>query len=153
MTSRQKVRLPKVGWYEKVSLPELGIPPIFAKVDTGAKTSALHAFRVDPYEQDGVKRVSFSIHPYAHSDEAITCDAEVHDFRAVTDSGGHTEERFVIKTLVQLGDHIWPIEVTLTNRDNMSFRMLLGRSALRHRFLVNPAKKCLFSKRKKKDKL
>lgn len=148
MTLRKK-KLPKVGWYEWITLSDLGLPPILAKVDTGAKTSALHAFRIDLFEENGIKKISFGIHPYKHSNEAITCEAELHDYRSVTDSGGHTEERYVIRTPITLGDQTWPIEITLTNRDNMSFRMLLGRSALRHRFLVNPAKKCLASKRKK----
>ncbi len=149
---KTKKRLPRVGWYEWVSLPDLGLPPILAKVDTGAKTSALHAFRVDYFEKNGIKKVSFGIHPHKHSNRAVTCEAEVLDYRQVTDSGGHTEARCVIKTTLLLGETAWPIEITLTNRDNMAFRMLLGRSALKHRFLVNPAKKCLLSKKiKKKD--
>ena len=141
-----KKRLPKIGWYEWVSFSNLPIPPILAKIDTGAKTSALHAFRIDPFETQGVKKVSFSLHPDPHANTAVTCTADVLDYRTVTDSGGHTEERYVIKTPIQLGELIWPIEITLTNRDNMSFRMLLGRSALRHRFLIHPGKKCLMGK-------
>ncbi|MBI5447099.1 MAG: ATP-dependent zinc protease [Gammaproteobacteria bacterium] len=143
-TAPKKKRLPKIGWYEWVTLPGLGLPPILAKIDTGAKTSALHAFRLDFFEENGIKKVSFSLHPYPHSTEAFSCEAEIYDYRNVTDSGGHTEKRYVIKTPVHLGKHTWPIEITLTNRDNMSFLMLLGRSALRRRFLINPARKCLF---------
>lgn len=138
----------EIGWYEPVELKALGLPPIMAKIDTGAKTSALHAFRVEVFEKSGVKWVAFSIHPFRHSSQTVDCEAEVIDYRAVTDSGGHREKRYVIKTPVTLGDRCWPIEITLTNRDNMSFRMLLGRSALKPAFLVNPAKKCLSIKPK-----
>ncbi len=148
-----KKKLTRIGWQEWVSFPALKLPPILAKVDTGAKTSALHAFRVDPFVENGVQKISFSIHPFPGRNEAVTCIAEVCDYRAVTDSGGHTEERYVIKTEVELGHHHWPVEITLTNRDNMSFLMLLGRTALRHRFLIHPNKKCLLTSHLNQDSL
>jgi len=143
-------RLSQIGWYEWVSLPQLGLPAILAKVDTGAKTSALHAYRIETVEKKGATFVSFSLHPERHSTKSVDCEAELFDRRVVMDSGGHVEERYVIKTLLVLGEQTWPIEVTLTNRDTMSFRMLLGRTALRNRFIINPAKQCLMGKNKKK---
>lgn len=129
-----------VGWREWVALPELGIHRIKAKVDTGARTSALHAFEVDKYRGADGLRVRFLIHPLQNNlDQVVECDAAVIDERMVTDSGGHREKRLVIETLLHIADYAWPIEMTLTNRDTMKFRMLLGRTALRRRILVNPA--------------
>ena len=130
--------LPIIGWREWVALPELGVDKLRCKVDTGAKTSALHAFYVDPYEVNGITMVRFGLHP----DEKTTsiekhCEAIVIDQRSVTDSGGHSEQRFVIRTAVVLGRETWPIELTLTNRDTMKHRMLLGRTAIMDNFLVD----------------
>jgi len=136
-----------IGWREWVALPEINIPRIKAKVDTGARTSTLHAFDVVPFEQDGQKMVRFSVHPEQHSlDYVVTCELPVIDCRIVTDSGGHREERFVIVTPIKLGNTVWPIEMTLTNRDTMKFRMLLGRTAMKKRFIVDPAKSYLCGK-------
>ncbi|MFZ2315404.1 MAG: ATP-dependent zinc protease [Gammaproteobacteria bacterium] len=134
-------KLPLIGWREWVGLPDLGINKIKAKVDTGARTSALHAFSLRPFIENGKDRITFDIHPMQHNiDHIITCTADVIDKREVTDSGGHTEERFVIQSLITIAGQTWPIEITLTERENMLFRMLLGRSALRKRFVVNPAR-------------
>lgn len=135
-----------VGWREWLSLPELNIPRIKAKVDTGARTSALHAFFVEPFEQDGQKMVRFGVHPLPkQSSVEIICQSPIKDFRQVRDSGGHQEMRYVIETQIKLGERIWPVEMTLTNRDNMKFRMLLGRTAMQ-RMAVVPDQSYLFGR-------
>lgn len=137
---------PTIGWREWLSLPQLQIPRIKAKVDTGARTSALHAFDLDYFEHDAVLMVRFKVHPLQRDTHCtIEAIAPVVDKRAVRNSGGHAQERPVIKTQAVLGPQRWDIELTLTNRDVMGFRMLLGREAVRHRFLVDPGKSYLLS--------
>lgn len=139
MKSDQKPRI-IVGWREWISLPELHIPAIKAKVDTGARTSALHAFKIKTYREKGKFRVRFGIHPLQkRTDLEIICHADIVDRRMVTDSGGHRELRWVICTPIRIQQMEWPIEMTLTNRDKMNFRMLLGRMALHEQLVVNPA--------------
>lgn len=138
------------GWREWVSLPELGIARIKAKVDTGARTSAVHAFELRPYTENGRERVEFRIHPEQNDNNTVvTCNADVLDKRVVTDSGGHREERFVIRTELKIGKNRWPIEATLTARDDMLFRMLIGRTALHGRALVNPTRSYVVGKKMK----
>ncbi len=128
-----------IGWREWVALPELNLPAIKAKVDTGARTSALHAFLIEPYNEDGRDMLRFMIHPIQqYQDLAVECHCPVFDYRKVTDSGGHSEMRYVIQSDVVIGGREWPIELTLTNRDTMRFRMLLGRRAMEDRFIVDP---------------
>jgi hypothetical protein len=108
------------------------------KVDTGAKTSCLHAFQLEPFMKEGEEWLRIFVHPKQESLEEHICEAKVHDKREVTDSGGHTEVRYVIKSRLVLGSFDQEVELTLTNRDTMKFRMLLGRQAMRDHFLVNP---------------
>ena len=148
MPINKKKRKTVLGWREWVSLPDLGISQIKAKVDTGARTSALHAFQVTPFTEDGRDRVAFRMHPVQkNNDTIIDCVTDVIDRRVVTDSGGHKEERYVVRTELAIGKYRWPIEATLTSRDDMLFRMLLGRTALKGRALVNPARSYVIGKK------
>ncbi len=150
---RKELKLLMVGWREWLALPQLGIAQIKAKVDSGARTSALHAFAIKPFKHQNKHYIRFKIHPLQRcKDVTIDCAAEVQDIRWVTDSGGHKERRYVIKTILQLGETDWPIELTLTNRDSMSFRMLLGRTAMKKRVIVNPAASFLLIKNTNKDR-
>ncbi|MCL4766627.1 MAG: RimK/LysX family protein [Hyphomicrobiaceae bacterium] len=129
-----------IGWAEWVALPDLGLPAIKAKVDTGARTSALHAFQVEPFGPPSTPMVRFGIHPIpGRTDVVITCSAPVIDQREVTSSNGERETRCVIATSVSIGERSWPIEVTLANRETMAYRMLLGRQAIRGDVRVDPA--------------
>ena len=128
-----------LGWREWAGLPDLGIPTIKCKVDTGARSSALHTFHLESFNHLGREWVRFGIHPQQHdTNSEVWCEAPVLDIRNVTDSGGHTSERYFIATRVELGSIVVPMELSLTSRDTMLFRMLLGREALRGRFLVDP---------------
>lgn len=128
-----------LGWREWVALPDLGVEAIKAKLDTGARTSSLHAFGMVRYEDEGTAMVRFAIHPRQRSDAGtVEVEVEVVDERWVRNSGGTRELRPVIETDVRVGDDRWTIELTLTRRDEMGFRMLLGRQALRRRALVDP---------------
>jgi ribosomal protein S6--L-glutamate ligase len=131
-----------VGWQEWCALPDLRIPAIKAKVDTGAKTSSLHAFDIEPYRKNRKKYVKFTLHPIQNNDKIqVVSRALVIDERDVISSNGHKERRYVIETALELGDYTWDIEITLSNRDLMKFRMLLGREALAGQVVVDPAKK------------
>ena len=148
------MNLTPIGWREWLSLPQLGIAHLKAEVDTGARTSALHAFYVEPFRAQGIEMVRFGIHPLQRrTDIVIECTAAVLDRRDVTDSGGHREMRYVIETLMKLGGDSWPLQLTLTNRDSMRFRMLLGRAALEDRFMVVPSASYLLGRRQRRGML
>ncbi len=146
-----KKRVKKViGWREWVRLPDLNVGRIKAKIDTGARTSALHAFKITPFTKDGAAYVRFQVHPLQRLRKPeITCVALVIDHRGITDSSGRVEQRYVIRTTLKLGKLRWPIELTLTNRDQMGFRMLIGRQALRRRYLVDTGRSFIARKKKK----
>jgi len=134
-----------IGKEEWCGLPDLGLPAIKARVDSGAKTSSLHAFNIHPFEEGGNRYVHFDIHPLQDSRKVIqSCRGLVVDQRNVKSSSGEKERRHVIKTPISLGNEIWEIEITLTNRDSMGYRMLLGREAMQERVLIDPyASLCL----------
>ncbi len=142
----------KIGWREWASLPLLGVSRIKAKIDTGARTSAIHTEKIEVfYDSRGRLRVRFLILPLQNKTTKKICEADVIDRRIVSDSGGHRELRWVIQTPVKIGSCLWPIELTLTNREKMRFRMLLGRSALSH-CQIFPSKSYLCKDRLKKRK-
>ena len=135
-----------IGWREIVTLPNLGISQIKAKIDTGARSSALHAFPVEKFQREGQEMIHFQVHPYQRDTEhTITAEAKLLEYREIRPSSGKTQLRPVILTNVELDNVQWQIELTLTNRDVMGFRMLLGRQAVRDRFLVDPGKSFLQS--------
>ena len=132
--------LPMLGWREWVGLPALNIAHIKAKIDTGARSSALHAYTIDPYRKGGQRWVMFAIHPLQkQTDVSIECHAPIKDRRLVTDSGGHKQRRYVIETQLALGPSLITAEMTLTNRDSMLFRMLIGRTTMNHSFIIDPS--------------
>lgn len=145
-STKASVTLPIIGWRERVALPQLNIEQIKAKIDTGARSSALHAFKIEEFELNNKLMIRFQVHPRQRDNKYIVmAEAELLEYRKVTSSGGHAQIRPVILTTVQLGMKQWPIELTLTNRDVMGFRMLLGRQALRERFVIDPGKSFLQS--------
>lgn len=143
----RSAELPVVGWREWIALPDLGVEAIKAKIDTGARSSSLHAFDLRTFERDGRRWVRFNVHPLQRSAKpTITAEAELLEYRKVRSSGGHVTNRPVVLTTARLLGRSWTIELTLTGRDAMGFRMLLGREALRGRFLVDPGRSFLGGK-------
>ncbi|HEV7564793.1 MAG TPA: RimK/LysX family protein, partial [Microbacteriaceae bacterium] len=133
-----------VGWREWVSLPGIGVPWIKAKLDTGARSSALHAFDIEELASKDGDRVRFRVRPWQKSEEdVVVVECPVHDRRTVRSSSGHTEERIVVLLDVELFGRTVTAETTLSNRDQMGFRMLIGREALRQGFIVNPSESFL----------
>lgn len=154
MVKHKKSSLPVIGWREWIGLPDLEIKMIKVKVDTGARSSSLHAFNQRVFEKDGVQWVRFQVHPVQRkSDKTVEVQAEIVEFRSVRSSSGKTSMRPVILTNVTLLGFTWPVELTLARRDEMGFRMLLGREAFRGRFLVNAGKSFYNGKPKRKRKI
>ena len=140
-----------IGRLESIALPDLGIGWLKVRVDTGAKTSSLHVDNIKKIMVDGIQIITFDIHPDLHNvDSIVPCHAPISDIRNVKSSNGTLEERYVIETPIVLGDESWMIEITLTDRSDMSYLMLFGREAIGSKFLVDPAKVFLRSKRKPK---
>lgn len=142
-----------IGWEEWCAFPKLGLDAIKAKVDTGARTSCLHAFDIKIYKKEGKKIVKFGIHPIQQNSKIIRyCKAPLIDYRYVTNSGGGKEKRYVILATLEVAGRLKKIEVTLTKRDNMAFRMLLGREALRKcHLIVDVSKSCVLGKKTKQE--
>lgn len=139
--SSNKSHLPIIGWREWISLPELGIPRIKAKVDTGARSSSLHAFDIQTFTRDGEDWVRFKVHPVQRNDDTeVAVETKMLESRSVRSSSGVASVRPFILTNVQLLGFTWPVELTLADRKRMGFRMLLGREAVRRRFFVDPGK-------------
>ncbi len=135
-----------IGWREWVSLPDLGLVAIKGKVDTGAKTSSLHAFDMKLESKGKKSFVLFKVQPLQHDlSVVVSCRALLVDRRVVSDSGGHKEERFVIRTTIVLGGLKRRIELTLSNRESMKYRMLIGRGALKY-FYIDPSQSYLSGK-------
>ncbi len=149
MRKKDKIR---IGWQEWVSLPYLNIPAVKAKIDTGAKTSSIHAFNIEPYQRGNKEYVKFIIHPLqGNTSIDIVCHAPVIDIRGVMSSNAHVENRYVIKSELCLGDRKWEIELTLSDRDPLRYRMLLGREALRSKVLIDPSKSLCVTKYTKRE--
>ena len=133
--------LPIMGWREWLSLPDLGISHLKAKIDTGARSSSLHALDIETFTRDENVFVRFQDHPAQRSQKkTVKCEAKVHDVRHIRSSSGETQERIVILTNVRWKNTVWPVEMTLADRSQMGFRMLVGREAMRGRILVHPGK-------------
>lgn len=138
-----------IGWEEWIDFPDLGLPAVKAKVDTGAKTSALHATQIEPFKKDGVNYVRFTVHPIQKNrDIKIKCEAPLHDHRFITSSNGRKEKRYVIQAKFIIGAVEFTSDLTLTSRFGMSFRMLLGKEALiKGKMVIDPSKKFLMGKK------
>ena len=142
--SREKKPPEIIGWREYVSLPDLGVPRLRAKIDTGARTSALHAVDLEPLERDGELWMSFAVRPGDIKGQTKRFAALVYDRRAVKNTSGIPEDRWIIRTSLLLGRRRWQIQLSLANRENMGFDLILGRTAIRgHRVLVNPGRSFL----------
>lgn len=130
-----------VGNLETCDLPQLGIFNLEVRVDTGAKTSSLHVDNLSKFQKDGRPWLKFDIHPDVYQiDKITTCETVLHDLRKIKSSNGESEHRYVIETDIRLGSDLWPIEITLTDRSDMSYLMLLGREGMGERLLVDPSK-------------
>jgi hypothetical protein len=140
MVERGRQLKPVLGWREWLALPDLGIHAIRAKLDTGARSSALHVDTLETFQSNGREWVRFSVATGSADDKLVVVESTVHDRRPVTDSGGHVNERIFLRTRLMLAGQEYPVEINLTSRRNMLFPMLLGRTALSRHFVVDPAR-------------
>ena len=153
MNKKASSNLPIIGWREWLALPELGIKKIKAKVDTGARSSSLHAYDLQLFEKNSEMYVRFKVHPVQrNSKEVVETEAKILEYRSVRSSSGKAELRPVILSSVELLGQIWSVDLTLTNRDAMGFRMLLGREAIRRKFLVDTGNSYYGGRPKRKKK-
>jgi len=135
-----------IGSIEICDLPDIGIEQLEVRVDTGAKTSSLHVDHIEKLTKSGRPWIRFDIHPDAHNvEKTISCEAALHDIRRIKSSNGVSEQRYVIKTLIQLGGQSWHIEITLTDRSDMNYLMLLGREGMGDKVLVDPSQTFLLT--------
>ncbi|OUX07921.1 MAG: hypothetical protein CBE00_03335 [Planctomycetaceae bacterium TMED240] len=142
-----------IGWREWLSLPDLGVPRIKAKIDTGARSSSLHAYDIEQFQQEGCSLVRFKVHPIQRREQMeVCCVAEVHDIRSVRSSSGEATDRIVIQTTASWLGQEWTIDLTLADRSQMGFRMLVGREAMRGRMLVDPGRSYFGGRPKRKKK-
>lgn len=129
-----------IGSIESCDLPDLGIFDLQVRIDTGAKTSSLHVDNLSRYKKSGKPWIKFDIHPNIYKvEDIVECNAPLQDIRRIKSSNGTTEERYVIKTTMNLGSESWPIEITLTDRSDMSYLMLFGREGMGDKVLVDPS--------------
>lgn len=142
-----------VGWREMVALPDLSAHRIPAKIDTGARTSSLHATEIERFDRDGHRWLRFELDIGHGQSEPVTVEVPRADRRTVTSSNGEAQERFVIKAMMQLGERTFPAEFTLADRSDMKFPILIGRTALRGRFLVDSGRSYLQSPREERRRL
>jgi len=134
-----KTPIATIGWREEISLPDLGIDTIIAKMDTGARTSSLHVHNVTVHSHSGKDIARFSVHPAQRKTHpSVDCTAEIIGFREISDSGGHKEKRIIIQTPIVLAGQTYPIEISLADRKSMKHRMLIGRTALKKKFIIDP---------------
>lgn len=130
-----------IGRLENICLPELGISQLTVRVDSGAQTSSLHVDHIKKIDIQGKPGIAFDIHPDIHDVEVmIKCQAPIYDIRKIKSSNGETEQRYVIETCAKIGEYEWPIQITLTDRSDMTYLMLLGRQAMGSNFLIDPSK-------------
>lgn len=147
MKGRPRHPLARVGWREWASFPDLGVDAIKAKVDTGARTSALHAVDTESFEKDGATWVRFGVVARGHSEAtAVPVEAALLEWREVRSSNGIVQRRPVIETELGLGDGAWDVELTLSDRSLMGFQLLLGRQALRNKVVVDPGRSFLLGR-------
>jgi len=143
-SKRKRKSKPVIGWREWVALPDLGVDAIKVKIDTGARSSSLHAFEIETFERDGIEMVRFVLHPKQRRRQAVgPMEAPLHIKKLVRNPGGREEIRPVIRTQVVWNGVAFEVDLNLTRRDEMGFRMLLGRQAVRRRFLVDPGRSFL----------